>query len=98
MGPADGAGVPPAHQHPAALGAGAQVLAGAEDAAPAPVHADHALGVHGGGAPVGWGGGEGFTFFATFVQSRQKEKVSKPYEIARIPYETQSDTLSMIRA
>ncbi len=48
VGPADGTGVPALHQHPAAVGAGAEVLAGTQHARAAAVHADDALQGQGG--------------------------------------------------
>ena len=51
-GPADGAGVSPLDEHLAAAGAGAQVVAGRQDAAARPVHADDALAVEGRLVPV----------------------------------------------
>ena len=44
-GPADRARVPPLNEHLPAAGAGAEVVAGREDAAARPVHADDALAV-----------------------------------------------------
>ena len=51
-GSADGAGVPALDEHLAAAGAGAQVVAGRQDAAARPVHADDALAVQGRLMPV----------------------------------------------